>query len=254
MMSLMEHTHESAPDMAHEGKEKKEPLSLQHALLWNAVIIGASVIIGACIVAGVSFGTPRAADTGGAKVAKVDVKDVNTEGSPFIGNPAAPAVMAYWSDFQCPYCKKFEQESFQSVIKDYVATGKLAVVFKDFSFLGPDSETAALYGRAVWELYPEQYFPWREAMFQAQDEEHGGFGDESSVAKLTGTIAGIDGAKVRAQVAAKKDAYLAAITADREEGVQLGITGTPSVIVGTEPIGGFNPYSTYKTAIEKTLK
>ncbi len=250
----MEHTHENAPQEAHESKEKKEPLSLQHALLWNAAIIGASVIIGACIVSGVSFGGPRTADDGAPKAAVVDIKDVTVEGEPFIGNPAAPAVMAYWSDFQCPYCKKFETDPFQSVIKEYVATGKLAVVFKDFSFLGPDSDTAALYARAVWELYPEQYFPWREAMYAAQDEENGGFGDEASVLKLTGTIAGIDAAKVKAQAAAKHDVYMQAIAAGREEGVKLGLTGTPSVVVGKQLIGGFNSYDVYKKAIQAAVK
>ena len=112
---------------------------------------------------------------------KVHVKDVVTAGEPYLGDPNAPITIAFWSDFQCPYCKSFETggipqiptpAAMPEIIKNYVDTGKAKIVFKDFAFLGPDSSTAALYGRAVWNLYPAQYMKWRTAMYQAQDGEN----------------------------------------------------------------------------------
>jgi len=113
--------------------------------------------------------------------AKVNVKDVMTAGEPFIGDPNAPTTIAFWSDFQCPYCKSFETggvpqiptpAAMPDIVKNYVDTGKAKIIFKDFAFLGPDSDAAALYGRAVWDLYPAQYMAWRTAMYQAQDGEN----------------------------------------------------------------------------------
>lgn len=113
--------------------------------------------------------------------AKVNVKDVVTAGEPYLGNPGAPATIAFWSDFQCPYCKSFETggvpqiptpAAMPDIVKNYVDTGKAKIIFKDFAFLGPDSDTAALWGRAVWELYPAQYMAWRAAMYEAQDGEN----------------------------------------------------------------------------------
>ena len=73
----------------------------------------------------------------------VDVADVKTDGEPFIGDEKAPAVMAYFFDYQCPYCRQEELQVLPQLITDYVKSGKLRIVFKDFQFLGPDSQTAA---------------------------------------------------------------------------------------------------------------
>jgi protein-disulfide isomerase len=104
---------------------------------------------------------------------KVDIKDVDIGDDPYIGNKNAPVVMAFWSDYQCPFCKKTEVEVFPTLIEDYVETGKLKIVFLDFVFLGQDSVTASVFDHAVWELYPEYYFTWREKMFASQDAEGG---------------------------------------------------------------------------------
>ena len=102
------------------------------------------------------------------------------------------------------------------LIKDYVDTGKLRIVFKDYTFLGQDSTTAALYGHAVWATYPDKYFAWRTAMYKAQDEEGDqGFGDEPSVLALIKKIPGMDANKLNALVAKNKDAYAAMIASDQ---------------------------------------
>lgn len=139
--------------------------------------------------------------------------------------------------------------------RDYVDTGKMKIVFKDFVFLGPDSIEAALFDRAVWELYPEQYFTWREAMYAMQDEEGGeGFGDRTSIEDVTQGISGIDQSKVSAAVDANIDAYKASIQADYIEGQSFGINGTPSVIIGTTLINGAQPLAAFIDAITKVEK
>ena len=140
-------------------------------------VIGTTVIAGAQPYANFEIALSAPLDP----TSKVNVKDVLMAGEPFIGDPDAPIVIAFWSDFQCPFCKSFETggvpqiptpAAMPEIVKNYVSTGKAKIVFKDFAFLGPDSDTAALYGRAVWELYPAQYIAWRIAMYQAQDGEN----------------------------------------------------------------------------------
>lgn len=228
----------------------------------NAFLMPGSVLLAGVFIAGAmvwnnQYPAPLGAvrpQTAGVQGGVVDVKDVVVTDSPFIGNPNAKITIAYWSDYQCPFCKKFDQESLTQIEREYVATGKVKVVFKDFQFLGPDSQTAALYGRAVWDLYPSQYRDWHEAMFEAQDEEHGGFGDEPTVQALTKTIAGIDVAKVIAATKTNKAAYEAAIAADRDEAQKFGISATPSLVIGTQMLAGAQPYASFKAAIEAALK
>ncbi|MDD2657810.1 MAG: thioredoxin domain-containing protein [Candidatus Pacebacteria bacterium] len=227
----------------------------------------AVVAAGLLIAGAVLWNGSRPAGTGStgspqAGVA-VDVKNVKTDGDPFIGRADAPVTIAFWSDFQCPYCKAVEvggipqipiEPALPEVIKNYVDTGKVRIVFMDFNFLGPDSVTAGEYSRSVWKLYPSQYFAWRTAMYTAQDAENSGFGDAASIDKLTATISGIDAAKVANDVKANKAAYAALMDADRAEAGKVGVNATPSFIVGTTLIPGAVPYATLQAAIDAALK
>lgn len=215
----------------------------------------AIVVAGALIAGAVLWNGSRSASAPTAPTAPVvDIKNVKMGGDPFIGQASAKIAIAFWSDFQCPFCKKFEMETLPQIIKDYVDTGKAKIVFMDFAFLGPDSTDAALYNRAIWKLYPNKYFEWRTAMYEAQDEEHGGFGNAASIDKLNATISGIDAAKVSADVKANRSAYQAAIDDDKAEGQKSGVNATPTVIVGKQIIQGAYPYPTFQSAIDAALK
>src|SRR5207253_1383453 len=121
-------------------------------------------------------------------------------------------------------------------------------------FLGADSNAAALDARAVWELYPDKYFEWREAMFNKQDAENGGFGDEASIRELTKTISGIDVTKIADLVSQKKADYQTKIDADKEAGTKAGVQGTPGFITGTQLISGAAAYSKFTQAFDDQLK
>lgn len=226
-----------------------------------AVLVAGVLIAGAVIWSG---SHPVAAPAGGGATPKVNIKDVKTDGNPFIGKANAPVTIAFWSDFQCPFCKSFEvggvsgittPAAFPDIMKNYVDTGKVKVVFMDFVFLGKDSVIAALYNRSVWKLYPNQYFAWRTAMYKAQDEEGDqGFGNAASIDKLDATIAGIDAAKIAADVIANTLAYQVFVDADKAEAKKVGVNATPSFVIGTEVIQGAYPYANFQAAIDAVLK
>lgn len=207
---------------------------------------------------------PAAAAVAGAGVApKVDIKAVKTDGDPFIGQPSAPVTIAFWSDFQCPYCKAVEvggvaqiplSPALPDLIKNYVDTGKVKIVFMDFDILGNDSITAALYNRSVWKLYPKQYFAWRTAMYTAQDQEGDqGFGNAASIDKLNATIPGLDAATIAADVKANMSTYQAQMDADKAEGVKVGVSGTPGFVIGNKLIPGAVPYESFQAVIDPLL-
>jgi protein-disulfide isomerase len=144
--------------------------------------------------------------------------------------------MTVWFDFQCPYCKLLWQETIPPLNDAYVRKGKLKLVFSDFSFLGKDSVTAAVVGRAVWHAFPQTYFAWTNAMFDAQDGENGGFGDVASVTTLTMALPGIDGDKLAKDFNANVGTYIAEVRGDFDAARRAGVRGTPAVMIGGKMI------------------
>jgi protein-disulfide isomerase len=183
----------------------------------------------------------------------VDIAKVNLRGEPFIGKADAPVVMAYWFDYQCPFCKQNEGNVFPQAIKDYVDTGKLKIVFKDFQFLGPDSQTAGLAARAVWEVAPDKFHNWHKAMFDHQGEENSGWATKDKILTLTKSVPGIDVAKVEELMSRKSAEYTKAMEADQAEGGSMGVNGTPAFIIGKKMIDGAMSYETLKAAIDAVL-
>lgn len=233
---------------------------------WTPFYVPGSIIIAGLIVAGalfVALSPQSAAQQGGApQAANVNVEDVNIDGAPFIGEADAPVVMAFWSDYQCPFCKAVEvgheqiptKPALPELVEKYVKTGKLKIVFLDFAFLGDDSTSAAEYGRAIWKLYPAQYFEWRTAMYEAQDEEHGGFGNPATIdALIKKQFPSMSTAQIKADIATNKDAYDAALAADRAEGSKFGVNGTPGTIIGTQLISGAQQPEVFLAAVEAEL-
>ncbi len=228
----------------------------------QALAMPLAVVIAGALVAGAVFFS-KSSPEGVVAQKKIDVKDVAIEAyNPVIGDEDAPVTLAYWFDYQCPFCKAVDvghpqiptEASFPMLMEEYVKTGKLKIVFKDYAFLGPDSETAAIYKNAVWELYPEKFYEWHEAMMHAQDEEHGGFGDEASILTLSKKIAGIDANTLKAQVDEKREVYLGYANADRDEGSKkFGIGGTPAIITGKTLIPGADSPSAFRAAIDAQL-
>ena len=225
-------------------------------------LLPASVIVAGLFIAGAVLWNNQHPGPGGSaagpqvppSAVPVNIKDVKTAGEPFIGDPQARVTIAFWADFQCPFCKRFEQDALPQIIKNYVDTGKAKVVFKDFAFLGNDSITAGEYNRAVWKLYPDKYFIWRTAMYDAQDAENGGFGNAASIDKLNATIAGFEAARIAADVKANGAAYRAQMDANKAEAQKFGIGATPSFIIGKQMIPGALPYSAFKDAIDTALR
>ncbi len=218
-----------------------------------AIVVAGALVSGALYMA-LAPRSGSVGTSGAAPVAKVNIKDVNIDGVPFIGKANAPLTMAYWADYQCSYCAQFETTVLPTLVEKYVDTGKLKIVFMDFAFLGPDSITAALYKHAVWELYSSKFFEWNEAMHKVPGQAQGGLGKEASILKLTANISGINASKLKALVASKKSTYEAAITAGQQEGAKFGINGTPGFVVGTKSISGAQPLEVFTAAIDSQLE
>jgi protein-disulfide isomerase len=222
-----------------------------------AILVGAGILaVALTFGTGVNKKAPVAGTDGKPQAVAVDIKTVKQDG-PFLGEANAPTSIAVYEDYQCPFCKQFDEKVLNQILTNYVATGKTKVLIKDFQFLGQDSQAAALFSRALWEVSPKQYAAWYKAMYAAQDEEGDqGFGDLPSIEKLS-IAQGIDVVAVEKVMNAKKAEFEKMIAADRAEGASYGINGTPSVIAGKKLFTGMSPeqfYAGITAEIESELK
>jgi len=183
----------------------------------------------------------------------IDAEKIDTFGDPVIGSSDAPLTLVYWLDFQCPFCKRFDLQTLPLLVSRYVNTGKMKIVFKDFQFLGPDSETGGLFERAIWELYPDKYFEWHQAMFEAQDEEGAGFGSRESIVALIKKIGGMDTNKILSLIDQNIEEYKAEMAQDQQEGFQYGVQGTPGFVIGKDVVYGAQPLAVFENVIKKNL-
>ena len=217
-----------------------------------AIIIAGVIIAGAVLWSnGKGTSQPTAAATAPQQAQTADISKVKLANEPFVGNANAPVTMAYWYDYQCPFCQRNEQTAMPQIVKEYVDTGKLKIVFKDYQFLGPDSQTLGKFSHAVWEAAPDKFYQWHKTIYDNQGTENTGWATQEKILSITKGVLDTDTTnKVASLVKSKGDEYQKEMDADRAEGTALGINGTPGSIIGKQLISGAVPYADFKAAID----
>ncbi len=87
-------------------------------------------------------------------------------GSPILGESNAPITILEWGDYQCTFCYKFHQNTLDIIDNDFIQTGKVKIIFKDFTLNGPDSILAAEASYCAedqgkyWKYHNELYKNW----------------------------------------------------------------------------------------------
>jgi protein-disulfide isomerase len=143
--------------------------------------------------------------------------------SPALGSADAPLTLVEFADFQCPFCRRFHTTVFDDIKKNFVATGKLRYVSRDLPLPMHEHATqAANAARCAGEQ--DQFWAMRHVLIvNSQKLEHDDLVTYARELHLDKTAFRrcLDGNKYDAAV--QKDAAVAA---------QIGITGTPSFVLG----------------------
>lgn len=66
-----------------------------------------------------------------------------TNGSPILGDSNSPITLIEFGDYQCHFCNVYFHNTEHKLLENYIDTGKVEMVFKDFTIIGPDSINAA---------------------------------------------------------------------------------------------------------------
>lgn len=163
-------------------------------------------------------------------------KEIQTPfGSAMAGNPKGDVTLVVFFDFACPYCKQGQAD----VAKLIASDPNLRVVFRDFPVLSPASDEAAM--AALSAAQQGKYMRFHDAMF----ETPGKVSHERTVAMVR--AAGLDEMKTAKDL--NSAALKAEIRKNLDLGRALGLTGTPSYVIGNQILAGAVGYDELKDAV-----
>jgi protein-disulfide isomerase len=169
------------------------------------------------------------------------------EGDAFvIGEPDAPVTIVEYTDFQCPYCSRHFTQTFPQIKENFIDTGVVRYVFKDFPLTSIHAQANAAAEAARCAGDQDAYLEMHDVLFEMQGEWNG----RSDAADLFIGYAenlGLDTDSFGDCLQSQK--YAAAIEADVVEGSQLGVRGTPAFFINGYFVSGAQPYELFEEAI-----
>ena len=147
-------------------------------------------------------------------------------GSPFLGNQDAPITILEWGDYQCTFCYKFHQNTLQIINEDFIKTGKVKVVFKDFPLNGPDSKLAAEASYCAQDQ--EKYWQYHDEVYRNWGGERTGWITREALTEFA-QVVNLDTEKFNKCLDDNK--YESKVNSLYEFGNDIGIDATPSFLV-----------------------
>lgn len=180
--------------------------------------------------------------------------------APLLGNPkTAKVAIIEWSDLECPFCKKFHDDTFDKIVSDYVDTGKAVFVFRNYplDFHGDASIKEANAALCVREAKGDKaYFSFIKDSYANTGLNGKGISDDM----LSDLVSKNSGSSLSSCLESRK--FKSVIDADLSAGNDAGISATPSFVIGKLGKGGTvtgavtagaMPYSEFKKTLDTVL-
>jgi protein-disulfide isomerase len=168
--------------------------------------------------------------------------EISVAGEPFKGSEKAPVTVVKFEDFQCPFCKQV-QPTFNELLSRY--NGKVRLVHKDLPLesLHPQARQAAEAARCAYDQ--RKFWEYHDKLYATSPKASGD--DLKSYAKEVGlNVDSFD----RCFTSGK---YKAVVQQDLNEGVQLGLTGTPTIFINGREISGNQSLEAFEAIIDEEL-
>lgn len=185
-------------------------------------------------------------------------------GKPIMGDADAPIRIYYWTDFQCPFCERFERETLPDLVREYVDPGRVQIVFVSLPYFGTDSMTAAVASKCVWRQVRDAdtsaYWDWHATIFEKQGEKNSGWAAAGRLIEYTRSVSGVDADALSQCLDERRATLESQVNADAKFARSVGIRGTPTFIVydpAAETGGrlvGAQPLERFGEAIERVEK
>jgi protein-disulfide isomerase len=197
-----------------------------------AAVVLAAGLIASSVVGARSDETPEAAVVAAELAGNAALLRGIPQDGPALGSPDAPVTLVEYADLQCPYCAQWSRAAFPELVRDYVRTGRVRMVFRGLAFVGPDSQTALRTALAAGEQ--DRLWDVVHLLYANQGSENGGWVTEDLLGRIGAALPGLNGHRMLEQRGSPQvewEVGAAAAAAERDR-----IAGTPAFMLG--PTGG----------------
>ncbi len=225
-----------------------EEKKLNPYLIPGAIVIAGAVIAGAVFLAQKPAapqpsGSDSSLSQGGETPGEVNI---SFEGFESMGNPEAPVVMVEYSDFACPFCTRFWQETLPAIKRDYIDTGKVRFVYKDFIVVGGDRGAEA----AHCAQEQGKFWEYHDLLFSrnAQDKSQW---SNAEIHKGYAEDLGLDENALIECFESRR--YQEKVVQSTQEAIQNGGQGTPYFLINKTSVFGAQDYSEFQKVIDSLL-
>ncbi len=227
-------------------EENNNTITIKKDTLWkySTFLLLAIVVIGGFfLLKGDSTGSAVVNPNTGGNTAPVKV---DGDDDAVLGNENAPVTIIEFSDYQCPFCERFWSQTYPSIKSEYIDTGKVKLIYRDFPLtsIHPIALPSAIAAECVREQGgDEAYYEMHDKIFENQASL-----SESNLKKWAQELSyNIDSCL-------DSEKYLSEVESDLKEGAAAGVRGTPSFFINGQPLSGAQPFSEFKRIIDAELQ
>ena len=244
---------------SHETSRRKANLTIH----WPSLGIGAGVAI-ACIFCGVLL--VNMINTEPTQILdEITISEITTtkkptiasfygNASPILGDINAPLTLVEFGDYQCTFCKKFFHETEESILVNYIETGKVKMLFKDFIVVNEDSINAASAAHCANDQ--KMFWQYHSTLYNNWDGEGTGWASSEQLHQFASTL-GLDMNKFSECMSQSKWKDL--VLSSHADGRALGVDATPTFFIIDEnnealKITGAQHYDVFQRTFDSLLE
>ncbi len=164
-------------------------------------------------------------------------------GDLILGPENAPITLIEYSDYQCPFCKRWHDQVFYQLMAEY--PDQIRFIYRDFPLMSihPGALPAAEAANCAAEQ--DAYFDYHEALFSNQYNM-----DNAGLLQYAADL-GLDTEAFRACLSSQR--YRQEVLADLQYGMSIGVQSTPTFLINSTVVVGAQPYEVFKQIIDAEL-
>jgi protein-disulfide isomerase len=185
---------------------------------------------------------------------KVTLDIITDNSSPLLGSKDAAITIVEFGDYQCFYCHKFFNNTESDIVKNYIDTGKVKMVFKDFTIIGQDSVSAANGAHCAQEQ--GKFWEYHDTLYNNWSGENTGWASATNLAQFAKRV-GLNQDQFNQCMTQTK--YMSVVRGSVSDANTLGLTGTPDFfIIGPDnsvtKLVGAQPYEVFDGIFKSKLQ